>query len=78
MSKQDLSILFWIKRSIARKAKDGKAPISARVTIDGLRTEISLSRKVLPEEWDEENKIVISTTPEAKIRGCYCRQTSMI
>ncbi|SEL41916.1 hypothetical protein SAMN04488505_102228 [Chitinophaga rupis] len=25
MSKQDLSILFWLKRSIARKAKDGKA-----------------------------------------------------
>lgn len=65
MSAQDLSILFWLKR--ARKSPDGKVPISIRVTISGQKTEISLSRKVYPDNWDGNLKQVTGNDPEAKI-----------
>ncbi|ATL48995.1 integrase [Chitinophaga caeni] len=67
MSKQDISILFWLKRSVARRSEDGKAPIYIRVTIDGRKAEISLSRKVHPDNWDEKNKQVLGKDPEVKI-----------
>ena len=54
--KQNLSILFYLKRKKA--SKDGKAPIYIRITVDGLDDEMSLSCKVLPDHWDNESKQV--------------------
>jgi hypothetical protein len=45
MSKQNLSILIFPKKHLARNAKDGKAALFIRLTIDGKVSEISLSRK---------------------------------
>jgi len=47
--KQNLTVLFWLYRQKAKA--DGKAPIYARITIDGKYTEISTGKKVNPASW---------------------------
>lgn len=54
--KQNLSILFYLKRK--KKNKDGKCPIYARVTIDGLQDEMSTGCKVGGKDWNNETKTV--------------------
>jgi site-specific recombinase XerD len=63
MKAQTFSILFWIKKN---RLKNGKADLSARITVDGKRAEISTHRKVALVEWDPERQIVISRSAEAK------------
>ncbi len=53
---EHLSILFFLSKKKA--SKDGKAPIWARITVDGGRNEFSLGRKILPEYWDRERENV--------------------
>ncbi|MBL7699185.1 MAG: hypothetical protein JNK79_13550 [Chitinophagaceae bacterium] len=55
---QNLSILFYRKRKKADK--NGYIPIYCRVTIDGLEDEMSTGFKVLDDEWDNTNKLVLS------------------
>jgi len=43
------STLFWLKLS---SAKNGKAPLYARITVNGKRSELSLKRKVYISDWD--------------------------
>ncbi len=43
-------IVFYLKKY---KAKDGKAPLYARVTVDGQRTDIALKRKIELEKWSD-------------------------
>ncbi|MES2457975.1 MAG: Arm DNA-binding domain-containing protein, partial [Bacteroidota bacterium] len=50
-SNQKLSLLFWVKKTKVSK-KDGKAPLYARITIDGKDEELSLGRKINPQFWD--------------------------
>ncbi|MDT0650838.1 site-specific integrase [Autumnicola edwardsiae] len=49
-TKPTFRILFWLNMS---KKKDTLAPIYARVTVNGRRAEISLSRQCHPESWDD-------------------------
>ncbi|UOY05786.1 site-specific integrase [Muricauda sp. SCSIO 64092] len=51
------SVLFWLK--LANK-KDNKAPLYARITVNGRRAEISLKRKVTVSDWD---------TSKSRIKG---------
>jgi site-specific recombinase XerD len=48
-SNQTFSILFWINK---KKGSKGYAPIWVRITIDGVRAECSIQRKVLIDSWD--------------------------
>jgi len=61
--KQNLSLLLYRGKS----SKDGKAPIYVRTTIDGLDTDISLGKKVLPQFWDGESKQVTGSGLEIKL-----------
>jgi hypothetical protein len=63
--KQNLTVLFWLYRQKAKA--DGKAPIYARITIDGKYTEISTGKKVNPASWDSETKQVVGTGIEVKL-----------
>ncbi|WP_342086443.1 site-specific integrase [Dyadobacter sp. OTU695] len=63
--KQNLSLLFWLYRGKA--SKDGKAPIYVRITIDGTDTDISLGKKIHPDFWNSDAKLVTATTSEAKM-----------
>lgn len=62
--KQNLSTLIWANPS--KKDKNGLLPIYARITIDGLRAEISLGKKIAPEKWDKTSSQVIGKDVEAK------------
>ncbi|MGN7887483.1 Arm DNA-binding domain-containing protein [Dyadobacter sp. 22481] len=57
--KQNLSLLFWLYRGKA--SKDGKAPIYVRITIDGTDTDISLGKKIHPDFWNSDAKLVNKT-----------------
>ena len=62
------SILFWIEKS---RLKNGKAPLSARITVDGKRAEISTHRKVSLLEWDTDAQMLVSKSQEAKDTNNY-------
>lgn len=64
--KQELSILFWLKRSVAKSSKDESAPIYIRITIDGRSKEISLGEKISTDQWNNEVKAVRGNHPDAK------------
>lgn len=72
-SNQKLSILVWLFK--AKATKDGRAPIYARITIDGLSEEIAIGRKSLPEFWDTESKLVTEGSIESKITNQRIVQT---
>lgn len=65
------SILFWINRA---KVKDGKAPIYARVTVDGKRVEISIKRTVEPESWNPEKGQARGSREESRMLNTYIEQ----
>ena len=64
-------IHLWL--SIA-KEKDGKAPIYARITVDGKRAEISLRRRTLVTNWDAKAKKTTARTAEGKALNIYLDQ----
>lgn len=66
MSKQNIPILIFPKKHLARSAKDGKAPLFVRLTINGKVSEISLGQRILPEYWDKEKKQVVGKDSESK------------
>jgi integrase/recombinase XerD len=66
------SILFWINRA---KLNDGKAPIYARVTVDGKRAEISLKRTIEPESWNPEKGQAKGSREESRTLNAYIEQT---
>lgn len=48
---QKLSILLMLEKSKA--SKDGKAPITVRLTVDSKRAELSLGIKVCQDKWNQ-------------------------
>jgi integrase len=65
------SILFWIRRE---KVQDGKAPVYARVTVDGKRSEISIKRNIDPESWNPKKGIAKGTKEESRMLNVYIEQ----
>lgn len=51
--------------------KNGKTLAYVRVTIDGVRTEISLNRKINLNEWNDQSRRLNGRTPEAKSVNSY-------
>ncbi|MEX2234291.1 MAG: Arm DNA-binding domain-containing protein [Cyclobacteriaceae bacterium] len=60
--KQTFSILIWAYR---RKSADKEVTLYARVTVNGRRAEISLSKRINAALWDEENSVVKNDSDEA-------------
>jgi hypothetical protein len=48
---EKLSMLLILEKS--KMSKDGKAPITVRLTVDSKRAEMSLGHKVSPEMWNQ-------------------------
>jgi site-specific recombinase XerD len=55
-TKNTLGITFFIKK---KRAKEGKAPVYAKITVDGLPTELSLKSEIEIEKW-KGSKILAS------------------
>ena len=67
-SKPTFRILFWLNTA---KTKETLAPIYARVTINGRRSEISLRRQCHPESWDDRAHRIKGRNPEATVLNNY-------
>src|ERR1035437_7405853 len=65
------SILFWIRRE---KIQDGRAPVYARVTIDGKRSEISIKRSISPYSWNPKKGIAKGSKEGSKMLNDYIKQ----
>ncbi|WP_282072516.1 site-specific integrase [Polaribacter atrinae] len=65
------SVLFWLKQS---KAKNGEAPLYARITVNGQRAEISLKRKINITNWNATKNRVKGTNQEARTINEYLNQ----
>lgn len=63
MNHQKFSILFWLKKD--KINAHGLAPIWARITIDGKRSEFSTQRQVPPQFWNPEKSSVSNQYSEA-------------
>jgi hypothetical protein len=58
-----ITILFWIKKN---HIKNGKAPLMARITIKGQRTEISANRNVPVLEWNVKSQQISGRNEESR------------
>jgi len=65
------NIHFWLNLA---KEKDGQAPIYARVTVDGRRSEISLQRQTSVTYWDTKSKKTTSRNLEGKALNAFLDQ----
>lgn len=63
MQTQTFTILFWINKS---RTKNGKAPLYARITINGKRAAIAVNREASILEWDARAQMVDSKAKGAK------------
>jgi site-specific recombinase XerD len=62
-------LLFYVKR--AKIDNNGKAPIYVRITIDGIRSELSIKRSIEIERWNTEAGKVKGNTEEVKSINTY-------
>jgi hypothetical protein len=62
-TKQSFSILVWV---LKYRQKNGKAPLSIRITVNGERAEILANREVSPTLWDSKAQKVKGINEEAK------------
>ena len=58
-----LSVRFFIKHSLA---KNGRAPIYARITVEGQKADVSLKRKIDLANWDYRKSLPKSSREEGK------------
>lgn len=65
-------VLFYLKTQ--KTSLQGKAPICARVTVNGKRTEISIKRSVSINEWDERKGIAKGARKEIIELNMYLNQ----
>jgi site-specific recombinase XerD len=61
---EKLSMLFILEKS--KMSKDGKAPITVRLTVDSKRAEMSLGHKVSPEMWNQDAGMAIGSGIESR------------
>ncbi|MDF0714515.1 site-specific integrase [Muricauda sp. 334s03] len=62
------SVLFWL---YSGRSKNGKAPIYARISVNGKKLNISLKRRIQINHWDSERQRVKNSTIDAKSINQY-------
>ncbi|MBU2994821.1 site-specific integrase [Cellulophaga baltica] len=65
------SILFWLKQA---NAQNGKAPLYARITVNGKRAELSLKQKLLISDWDSKKNRLKGLSDQTKKMNNYLEQ----
>jgi site-specific recombinase XerD len=63
------SILFYLKKP--KVYSSGPVPIYLRITVNGKRSEISISREINPHKWNSEAGRVIGNNENAKALNVY-------
>lgn len=67
------SILFWLKHA---NTKNGKAPLYARITVNGKRAELSLKRKLSISDWNAKKSRLKGLSNETKMLNNYIKQVN--
>ncbi|MFA6151558.1 MAG: phage integrase SAM-like domain and Arm DNA-binding domain-containing protein [Chitinophagaceae bacterium] len=62
---EKLSMLLMLEKS--KTTKDGKSPITVRLTVDSKRAELSIGQKVNPEMWNQEAGIAKGNSQDARL-----------
>lgn len=65
------SILFWLKLA---NAKNRKAPLYARITVNGKRAELSLKRKITISNWDSGKNKLKGLSNEVRLVNNFLEQ----
>ena len=63
------SILFYLKKP--KVYSSGPVPIYLRITVNGKRSEISISREINPDKWNSEAGRVIGNNENTKALNVY-------
>ena len=65
-------VVFYLRKY---KARDGKAPIYARITVDGQRTDIALKRDIdMENNWNSAKGMAKGKSEEIRILNTYLEQ----
>jgi site-specific recombinase XerD len=79
MKRKTLTATFGVHFVIRKeKAKDGKAPVFARVTVNNQRCEVSIKKSVPIRDWDSRKGKVKSLTDEYKNLNSFLEQVRTI
>ena len=70
-SNQTFTILIWANKS---KSRENFAPLSARITVNGKRAEISLKKKVDLSKWDAKKAFLKGVNEESRTINNYVNQ----
>ena len=70
-TKHTFTTLFWINKT---KAKQGEAPIYARITVDGIRAELSIKKSVSPDNWQNDSGLAKGNSETARTINHYIQQ----
>lgn len=58
------SMLLILKKS--KMSKDGKMPVTVRLTMDRKRAEMSLGHKISPQMWNQDAGMAIGSSVESR------------
>jgi len=61
---EKLSVLMILEKS--KLSKDGKMPITIRLTVDSKRSELSLGQKIAPDLWNQEGGFAIGNSKDSR------------
>ncbi|MBS1520650.1 MAG: hypothetical protein JST50_06630 [Bacteroidetes bacterium] len=64
-------LLFYVKRS--KINAEGLAPVYPRITIDGVRIEISSKRYVKPDQWSTNRQKINDTSEDVRSVNAYLK-----
>jgi len=67
-STNTFGIVFYLRKY---KATDGKAPIYARITVDGQRTDIALKRSIEEVNWNGAKGMAKGKSEDIKVLNTY-------
>lgn len=69
MTRASFTVLYYIKR--AKKHKDGKFPVYARITVNGMRAEFVVNASIEETHWDNKLGKVKGNSKQAKEVNAY-------
>ncbi len=73
-TRSTFSLLFWINTS---RTKNGQAPILARITVNGKRTNFSVQRKIELSKWNKSRSRANGSSIEVKKLNKYLDQVQV-
>lgn len=69
MERVTFSLLFYIRRT--KLNKSGEAPIMMRITVNGIRADVSVKKSILSQQWDSEKGKALEKKREGKELNLY-------